>query len=124
MPIQLIYKGETKCSLAKCSLPNFQACSHFYSNEWFSNRVAAQLNRGVDPTEVKTTSQLSDLKPLHASWIADLFDHLKKETGMIIKGFDSVGITEAVNNTQSVYEKIENPFQFPKLCALIKKRKE
>ena len=29
---------------------------------------------------------------------------------MIIKGFDSAGITEAVNNAQSVYEKIENPF--------------
>ena len=35
--------------------------------EWFSNEVATQLNRGVDSTEVKITSKLSDLKPLHAS---------------------------------------------------------
>ena len=82
-------------------------------NEWFSNEVVTQLNRGVDPTEVKITSKLSDLKPLHASWIVDLYKHLKKETGMIIKGFDSAGITEAVNNAQSVYEKIENPFRSP-----------
>ena len=40
-------------------------------NEWFSNEVATQLNRGVDPTEVKITSKLSHLKPLHASWIVD-----------------------------------------------------
>ena len=47
-------------------------------NKWFSNEVATQLNRGVDPTEVKITSNLSDLKPLHASWIVDLYEHLKK----------------------------------------------
>ena len=80
-------------------------------NEWFSNEVATQLNRGVETTEVKITSKLSDLKPLHASWIVDLYEHLKKETGMMIKGFDSAGITEAVNNAKSVYEKIENSFR-------------
>ena len=50
-------------------------------NEWFSNEVATQLNRGVDPTEIKITSELSDLKPLHASWIVDLYEHLKKKQG-------------------------------------------
>ena len=43
----------------------------------------------------------------------DLYEHLKKETGRFIKGFDSKGITEAVNNAQSVYDKIENPFRSP-----------
>ena len=80
-------------------------------NEWFSNKVATQRNQGLHPTEVKITSKLSDLKPLHASWIVDLYEHWKKETGMIIKGFDSTGITEAVNNAQSVSEKIESPFE-------------
>ena len=32
---------------------------------------------------------------------------------MIIKVLNSAGITEAVNNAQSVYEKIENPFRSP-----------
>ena len=48
-------------------------------NEWFSNEVATQLNRGADPIEIKITSKLSDLKPLHASWIVDLDEHLKKK---------------------------------------------
>ena len=82
-------------------------------NEWFSNEVTTQRNQGVDPIEVKITSKLSDLKPLHASWIVDLYEHLKNETGMIIKGFYSTGITKAVNNAQSVYVKIENPFESP-----------
>ena len=80
-------------------------------NEWFSNEVATQLNRGIDPTAVKITSKLSDLKPLHASSMVDLYEHLKKETGMIIKAFDSAGITEAVNNAQFVSENIENAFR-------------
>ena len=67
-------------------------------NEWFSNVVATQLNRGVNPTDVKITSKLLDLKRLHASWIDDLYEHWNKETEMIIKGFDLVGITEAVSN--------------------------
>ena len=71
-------------------------------NERFSNEAATQLNRGVDPTDVKITAKLSDLEPLHASWIVDLYQHLKKETGVTTKGFDSAGITEAVNNAQSV----------------------
>ena len=80
-------------------------------NEWFLNKVATQRNQGLDPTEAKITSKFSGLKPLHASWIIDLYEHLKKETEMIIKGFDSTGITEAVNNAQSVSEKIENLFE-------------
>ena len=76
-------------------------------NKWFSNKVAAQLNRGVSSTEVKITSKLSDLKPLHASWIVDLYEHLKTETGMIIKGFDSRGITE---NSKSFSKSLNNAF--------------
>ena len=56
-------------------------------------------------TEVKITSKLSDLKPLHASWIVDLYEHLKKETGM--KGFDSRGITE---NSKSFSKSLNNAF--------------
>ena len=82
-------------------------------NEFFSNEVVTKLNRGADPTEVKITSKLTDLKPLRVSWIVDLYGHLKKETVIIIKGFDSTGIADAVNNAQSVYEKIENLFRSP-----------
>ena len=32
-------------------------------NAWFSNEVATQLSRGVNPTEVKITSKLPDLMP-------------------------------------------------------------
>ena len=80
-------------------------------NEWFSNQVAIQLKHGIDPADVKISSKLSDLKPLHASWIVELYDHLSNEAEMIINGFGSAGITEAVNDANSVLEIVENPFR-------------
>ena len=80
-------------------------------NEWFSNQVAIQLKHGIDPADVKISSKLSDLKPLHASWIVELYHHLSNEAEMIINGFDSAGITEAVNDANSVLEIVENPFR-------------
>ena len=36
-------------------------------NDWFSDQVAQPLKSGNDQTDVKVSSKLSDLKPLHAS---------------------------------------------------------
>ena len=78
-------------------------------NKWFSNKVATQLDQGVNSTEVEINSKLSDLKPLHASWIVDLYEHLKKKKkiGMVIKGFDSRGISE---NSKSFSKSLNNAF--------------
>ena len=35
-------------------------------NDWFAYQVSAQLQNGTDPTDVKISSKLSDLKSLHA----------------------------------------------------------
>lgn len=80
-------------------------------NEWFSNQVSIQLKKGTDPADVKVSSKLSDLKPLHASWIVDLYKHMSKEPEMIVNGFNGAGITEAVNEAKLVLEKVENPFR-------------
>ena len=61
-------------------------------HEWFSNQVAIQLKHGIDPADVKISSMFSDLKPLHASWIVELYHQLSNEAEMIISGFDSARI--------------------------------
>ena len=81
------------------------------NNEWFSNQVAIQLKHGIDPADVKISSRLSDLKPLHASWIVEIYHHLSNEAEMIINGFDSAAVTEAVNDANSVLDIVENPFR-------------
>ena len=40
-------------------------------NDWIADQVFTQLRNGKDPTDVKISSKLSDLKPIHARQIAD-----------------------------------------------------
>ena len=79
-------------------------------NDWFANQVFTQLQNGKDPTYVKIPSKLLDLKPIHARWIVDWYNYVIKEKEMIIRRFNSAGTSEAVQNAEDIYEKIENPF--------------
>ena len=45
-------------------------------NECFSYEVAIQLMRCSDPADVMISSKLSDMKPLHVSWIVDFYNHM------------------------------------------------
>ena len=40
-------------------------------NDWFSDQVARKLKAVM--TDIKVLSKLQDLKPLHTSWIVDLY---------------------------------------------------
>ena len=80
-------------------------------NDWFSDQVARQLKSGKDPTDIKVSSKLSDLKPLHASWIVDLYKYMQGEDELILKGFKEAGIYEAINDAQEVFERVENLFR-------------
>ena len=54
--------------------------------------------------------KLSDLKPLHARWIVEMFDKQKQQNESIVNGFTKAGITEAVKSANDVFPRIENPF--------------
>ena len=79
-------------------------------NTWYADRVSKQLSNGVSPGDVKVSLKLSDLKPLHARWIVETYNHLKLQNDSIIKGFDAAGITEAIKSANSVFARVENPF--------------
>ena len=80
-------------------------------NDWFADQVFAQLQNGKRPSDCKISSKLSDLKLIHARWIVDSYNNVIKEKEMIVSGFNSVGISQAVQNAEDIYEKIENPFR-------------
>ena len=80
-------------------------------NDWFSDQVGRKLKSGKDPTDIKISSKLSDLKPLHAGWIIDLYKHMQGENDIITKGFKEAGIYEAINDADKVFERVENPFR-------------
>ena len=79
-------------------------------NTWYADRVSEQLRRSVAPGDVKLSMKLSDLTPLHARWIIEMFHYLKQQNESIVNGFDKAGITEAVKSANEVFSRIENPF--------------
>ena len=79
-------------------------------NDWFADKVFTELQNGKYPTDAKI-SKSSDLKPIHARWIVDWYNHVIKEEEMMVRGLSSAGISEAVQNVDDIYEKIENPFK-------------
>ena len=79
--------------------------------DWFADQVLTQLQNGKDPPDVTILSKLSDLKPIHARWIVDCCNHVIKEKEMIVRGLNSAGISEAVQNAKDIHENIEDPFR-------------
>ena len=77
-------------------------------NGWFSSKVSVQLKKVIDPTDIKITSKLSNLKPSHTSWIVDLYKHLLDNQEIVVNSFDSAGISEAVTKASTILYKIEN----------------
>ena len=47
-------------------------------NDWFSDQLFTEFQNGKDPTDVKISSKLSDLKPIHTRWIVDWYNHVIK----------------------------------------------
>ena len=80
-------------------------------NDWFADEVFMQLQNGKDCTNVKISSKLLDLKPIHMRWIVDWYNHMMKEKEMIVRGFNSAGILEGAQSAEDVCQKIENPFR-------------
>ena len=70
-------------------------------NDWFLNEVSIQLKKGIDPADIKIISKLSYLKPLHVSWIVDLYKHLSDNQEIIVNCRDSAGISEAVTKASA-----------------------
>ena len=43
---------------------------------WYSNEVKQQIESGGDSTDVNVDLRLPVVKPLHAVWLVDLYNHL------------------------------------------------
>ena len=52
--------------------------------DWYSETVLEQLNRGANAYDVKVDIHLSTIKPLHAKWIVNMFKFMKESKDLII----------------------------------------
>ena len=67
---------------------------------WYPDQVQRAMDAGKSMGEIDIDLKLSVLKPLHASWLIELFNHMTLPGGRAVslKGWEVAGITEAVGN--------------------------
>ena len=86
-------------------------------NKWYGDRVSNQLKRCVAPGNVKVLLKMSNLEPLHARCIVEIYDYLKQQRELILNGFDKVGVIEAVKSANEVFTRIGNTFTGKQACC-------
>ena len=80
---------------------------------WYSEEVQKQITPGNGDAngEVNVDLRLTALKPLHASWLVDLYNHLSSDIGRhhIAKGWEKAGIAQLLDESFSLPP--EDPFE-------------
>ncbi len=65
--------------------------------EWYSDKVADSLKKGIDLSTVQASMTLTEMKPIHARWLIRAFDKLKSSPTAILRGWEQTGIRGAVD---------------------------
>ena len=69
-------------------------------NDWYTQQVSAQLDKGIAVDEIDIKLHLSLLKPLPAEWLVDFYNHMASGAAkkMIDSGWASSGIEDAIGS--------------------------
>ena len=76
-------------------------CKTFLKNlfsEWYSRQIENVLSLGKKIEDVNIQFRLTTLKPLHAKWLLEFYNHITSETGaeIILNGWKAAGIYDAL----------------------------
>ena len=68
-------------------------------SEWFTRQISIGLENGQELDDIEIDYRLSVLKPLHATWLISLYDHMSSPEGkaVIASGWKKSGIFDAIN---------------------------
>ena len=75
-------------------------------NMWYTEQVAKQLE-GKAPADVEVSLNLSEIKPLHAKWIYEMYEYLWGRSDLVLNGFESAGVTEAVEKSNESLKELK-----------------
>ena len=71
--------------------------------EWYRKQVEEALSHGKKVEDIEIKFYLTVIKPLHAKWLIEFYNHItsKKVSEIIINGWKGSGIYDAVKNDSS-----------------------
>ena len=67
-------------------------------NKWFAETLRKELDAGTSLDEISRKFKLTTMKPLHAKWVADVFNQLSSFEGkkVILAEWKASGISDAL----------------------------
>ena len=88
-------------------------------NSWYTNQISVQLEKGVPIDEIDIKLRLSLMKPLHAEWITDFYNHMTTpESKKIIEsGWLFLGARDAIRLGLNKLPSID-PFNNSRQCQI------
>ena len=71
------------------------------------------MDAGKNVTDIEIKLLLSILKPLHAGWIVDFYNHMSPNKGkdIIMSGWRAAGILDALSKGKEIIQKSLDPFK-------------
>ena len=81
-------------------------------SSWYADEIGKGLDGGENINNIEVPLRLSGLKPLHASWLVELYDYLTSSRGkeIILNGWSRAGIAQAIRDRSSSLPSLD-PFQ-------------
>ena len=66
--------------------------------EWHSSQIRAYLDKGVSIDDIEVVLQLSKIKPIHAGWLVELYNHTTTSKGKetIDSGWKAADVSDTV----------------------------
>ena len=91
----------------------FKQCMKRKFIEWYSNEVMMRLDDGENLESIEIKFKLSTMKPLHAKWLMEAYDHMTTATGrdICLKGWERSGILQAIENGVSDISSLDPFFE-------------
>ena len=89
----------------------FKALMKSKFTEWYSKEIAKQLQKKIPMEDIEVKLKVLVLKPLHASWLVEVYNHPTSTSGrdIIANGWKSAGISKAVSDGLNGMEDLD-PF--------------
>ena len=78
--------------------------------DWYASQVSKQLERGVEPHNIKVNVTLTKLKPLHAGQVINYHKKMQSSASVVKNGFRKAKIFEFSKEADALINLDENLF--------------
>ena len=70
--------------------------------------MLAQISKGIAPESVSVDLKLNILKPIHAKWMTQYYDHIRIDEDIVKNGWRRSGINKAIKENIHKEDALEN----------------